>query len=342
MQNRVRVVVASNREMNVDKAVSVHYTCQYEINGKIRMIDSFGNYRSLSGSEVGRKDADGNPVGHIAMILQFSKTVMFKEYIFDDEATDEHNKNIQNIVKLFFGQNPLCLVNGKAHTIGQSGNQFDIIDSNIKTLNAVHSFKDKLRASNKLADMTHANRSDVAFFYGLHPIGKSEEELLVELADSDKGFCLQEDNLADFLKVWVDGKSEERDLLVTFKKAIDQEIIINKQEDGRNSYFLGETFLGSDDIGLIDWSRKNPRDFTEHIVRKTASEDKKEEKVVKSIVTSAITKIDPVHLEELRKQAKQLVDEGFFPKEKWSANLSYDKLKTLLAEVLKKKDEIEA
>ncbi len=342
MLNKVKVVVASNREMHVDKAVAVHYTCQYEINGKVRMIDSFGNYRELSGSQVGRKDADGNPTGHIPIILQFSKTVMYKEYVFDDEATDEHNKNIQNIVQLFYGQCPLFLVNGKPHTPGQSGDQFDIIDSNIKTLTAVHSFKDKLRASNKLADMTHSERSDVAFFYGKHPIGKSEEELLVELADAETGFCLQDENLSDFLKVWVDGKSDERDLLVTFKKAIGQGVINNKQEDGRNAYFLGETFLGSDDVGLIDWSRKNPRDFSEHIVRKTATEEKKEEKVVKSIVTSAITKIDPVHLEELRKQAKQLVDEGFFPKEKWSANLSYEKLKMLLAEVLKKKDEIDA
>ncbi len=338
--NRVRVVIASNRDCNVDKAVSVSYSCKYEINGKTRIIDSFGNYKELVGGMANRKDAEGNEVGPIPMILQFTKTQMFKEYVFDDEAKDEDNVNTQKIVDLFFGKCPLFLKNGKPHTAGQAGDQFDIIDSNIKTLTAAHSFKDKLRASIKLADMSHAERCDVAFFYGLHPIGKSEEELLVELADGETGYCMRDGNLTDFLKIWVDGKLDERDLLVTLKKAIGQEIIANKKEDGRNAYFLGETFLGSDDIGLIDWTRKNPREYNEHIVRKVAEETKKEEKVVKSIEVSGLTKIDPVHLEELRKQAKQLVDEGFFPKEKWSANLSYEKLKSLLAEVLKKKSEI--
>ncbi len=331
MLNKVKVVVASNRDMHVDRAVTVNYTCQYELNGKVRMIDSFGNYRELRGDEVGRKDATGVITGPVPMILQFSKTVMFTEFTYLDDKRDagyaEHDENTKKIVELFFGKNPLFLVNGQAHTVGQSGDHFDVIDSNIKTMNSVNSFKDKLRAANKLADMTHEQRVDVAFYYGLHPIGKSEEALLVELGDGDNGYCLSESNLSNFLKVWVDGKNEDRDLLVTLKKAVGLNIINNKPTDGRAAYYLGNTFLGSDELGLIDWSRKNPRDFTEHVVRKVNDTDKKEEAVVKSIAVAAEGKIDSAEFEALKKQAKALIEEGFISQEANTQFMGYEKLK---------------
>lgn len=322
MINKVRIVTCSNRDVHVDKATTQSYACSYEYKGKIRLIDNFGNYRELSGADA---------KGVSPFILEFSKTKMFTEYVYEENekasSFTDSDSNTKKIVELFWGKNPLCLVNGQAHTAGQSGKHYDLIDNNIKTMNSVHSFKDKLRAAMKLNEMKHSDRVDVAFFYGLHPIGKSEEELLVELGDSDNGYCLADTNLANFLKIWVDGKSEDRDLLVILKKAIDMEVISDKKTDGRHSYFLGESFLGSDETGMIDWVRKNPRDYNEHIVRKVSESEKKDSKVLTSIKTSNETKLSLEEFESLKKEAKALYVEGFIPKGTNNHSMTYDKLR---------------
>ncbi len=345
MKNTVRIVTVLNRDCDIEKATTQNYKCQYEIGGRVRMIDTFGEYREISSNELARTNAEGQRVGHEAGYIQLAKTKMYVEYKYNDNEKDEDfsaaDKNTKKIVELFWGKNPLCLKNGKPHTLGQSGDHYDMIDSNLKTINAVASFKDKLRASNAISEMDHAQRTNVAFYYGRSPVGKSEEELLVDLGDGDDGYCLQDENIHDFLKVWVDGKSSDRDLLVTLKKAIGGEFITNKMTDGRNAYYLGETFLGSDDVGLIDWSRKNPQVFQEHIVRKVSAEDKKESAVVKSIATNATTKVELGILEGLRKQAKELVEEGFISSEANSDKMGYEKLKKTVDAALLKKNSVE-
>ncbi len=322
MQNKVRIVVHSNRDCHVDKAVTIAYPCSYEFGNKIRLIDSFGTYREVGGIEA---------KNYTPLILNFSKTQMWTEYVYEENekelSFDETDKNIKKIVELFWGKNPICLKNGKGHTVGQSSDHFDLIDHNLKTINSVNSFNDKLRAAIKLKEMSVAERVDVSFFYGRNPVGKSDEDIMVDLADLNTGFCMDEKNLSNFLKVWVDNKTEDRDLLVNVKKAIALEIIDEKKNEGRTSYFLGESFMGSDDTGIIDWVRKNPRDYNEHIVRKVKESEKKEEKVITSAKVSSIQKVDLAEFEALKKKAAALIEEGFILPTANTQNMGYEKLK---------------
>ncbi len=347
MVNKVKVVIASNSECNVDKAVSVPYSCQYEYAGKVRMIDIFGTYREVRGNELGRTDDNGNKTGHWPVVIDWSKTRMFHEYIYEDDenASDftEGDKNTKLIVEKFWKGNPLALVNGVPGSNTKSNKHFDVVDSNVKTINALHSFKDKLKAANKISEMTHAERVDVAFYYGLGPVGKNEDELLVELADMEIGYCLQPTQLGEFLKIWVDGKSSDRDLLVTLKKAITLEVIKNKPTDGRAAYYLGDTFLGSDDVGLIDWTRKNPRDFEEHILRKIKEQDSKEEKVIKPVPTAlGQEKVDLAAYNALKRQALELISEGFINAAPDTQKMTYVNLKRVVAEGINKKNNVTA
>lgn len=322
MQNKVRIVVASNPECNIEKAVSVPYSCQYELGGKIRMIDSFGQYREVKGSELGYTNEQGNKVGHWPMMLEFSKTAMFHEYTFNDDSNaDDYDKNTHDIIEKFYKQCPLFLVNGKPHSNTKSNKHFDLVDANIKTATAVSSFKTKLKASTALSNMSYQELCDVAYFYGKSPLNKTEDELLVELGDTEKGYCLSESILADFLNIFVDGKSADKDIIVVLNKAVVMEVVQNRPNDGRAAYFLGDTFLGSDMVGMIDWTRKNPRDYEEYVLRKVEEKDKAQAKstaeVIKPVKVAAVMangqkKVNLELFTQMKEEAKLLQDEGFF------------------------------
>lgn len=148
MRNHVKVVIVSNPECDLKKAVDVNYSCQFDYKGKIRMIDNMGMYRECKQHEVGRKNSENQWVGFTPMTIQFTNTIMSINYSYLENSNDEDfnpdvDGNTRDIVNKFWGLNPVCLLNGKPHTNGQSGVHFDIIDSNIKTIKAVASFKDK-------------------------------------------------------------------------------------------------------------------------------------------------------------------------------------------------------
>jgi hypothetical protein len=340
MINKVRIVLVNNRGCDVKKATQMAYPCTFEYQGKIRMITDSGQYKEINAY-------DAHPPK--ALLVNFSKTSMFVEYAYeaDKNKQNEDDKNKQKIIELFWGKNPICLNNGSSHDNLKVGDQFDMINENTKTVAATTQFKDILRAANKLSSMTHANRLDVAYFYGISPVGKSEEELLVTLADmtpsdngSFNGFCLKAENINEFLRIWVDGKSEDTATMVVLKKAIAHEIIKNRGKDGRSDYFLNDTFLGSDDTGLLDWTRKNEREYKEHILRVVNEKDVKTSKTPASLAKQETVNLSEI--EKLKAQAKELKEEGFIDDSIPVHTMGIEKLKKAIEAAIEKKNAIPA
>lgn len=272
---------------------------------------------------------------------------MFAEYVYetDTEKQSDSDRNTQKIVELFWGNCPVCLNNGKPHHNTKASDQYNLVNDNSRVVASVSRFKDVLRAANKLNSMTHEQRSDVAYYYGISPIGKTSEELLVALADGDsdkngvvKGFCLRSENLDGFLRVFVDGKSDDTEMIIILKKAVAYGVIDNKINEGRNNYYLGESYMGSDELGMIDWSRKNPRDYNEHIVRIVNEKDKKESKEDKSLENQK--KVDLNKLDELRRTAKELKVEGFIEEKVPTQSMGFEKLSAIVAEAQNKKEAV--
>jgi len=345
MINKVKIVLRSNEDCNPEKAVDLQYSMKYQYQGKIRMVDSFGNYQEFSQSEAERKiqvsDKEVREV-HQPMIIKFTKTVMSIEYKYEENEKGgdmtEVDRNIKKIIENFWGKNPLTLVNGDAHTKGQPGNLFNLINTNKMVVNATNSFKDKLRVNTIVYNMSHKEREDVGYYFNRHVIDLTEEELLLDLVGDD-GFLFKSGNVDTFLRVWVDGKVEDRDLTVVLKKAIAAEIIENKVDDGRNNYWLGDTYLGSDEPGLIDWVRKHPRDYNEFIERKVREKEEKDATIIKSVVKGNEGKIDLNKLDDLKKEAKVLCKEGFLEHSTNYWVMSYDKLLPLVEASRAKKNE---
>ncbi len=335
MINRVKLVCVGNEDCLITKSTNQAYPCSYEFEGKTRIITEHGMYKELSSQ-------DANPPK--TLLMNFSKTVMFHEYVYevDKELQTPKDKNTQMIVDLFWKNNPICIVNGKAHANTKVADQYNIVDAGVKTVNSVNRFNDVMKGAIAIQGMTHAERCDVAFYYGQSPIGKSEEELLIFLSDvqSDahgviNGYCLKAENLDGFLRVWVNGKAEDREMLVVVKKAIAFKTIDNKAIDGRNNYYLGESFLGIDETGIVDWCRKHPRDYTEHILRSVNEKNKEGAKSDKSINKNAV---DLNKFDALKKQALELKEEGFIDDKTPVHSMGAEKLTPIVEAALMKKE----
>lgn len=331
MINKVRLTCVGNEGCDVNKATQQAYPCTYEYNGRVRMITDSGLYKEFGPYESNRPKA---------LLLNFSRTVMFHDYEYETEVDKQtqKDKEVLFIIEKFWKSNPLTLVNGNTHH-NSKVSQYNLSDSNTQTMSSATRFKDVLRASNKISDMTHAQRCDVAFYYGESPVGKTEEELLVSLANPE-GKCLSISNIENFLRVWVDGKSDDRDVLVVLKKAVTFGVIADKKFEGRSNYYLGESFMGVDEPGLLDWSRKHPRDYSEHIEREVKARDKKESIGEKSLGKQKV--FDVNKLDEMRRQAKELIVEGFID-EKAHPNtniMGIEKLKVIIEAALEKKNSV--
>ena len=334
MINKVKIVLTHNEECFPDKAVDIQYPMSFEYKGEVRMVDSSGRYHKLN-----RYEADN----HEKMQARFSKTEMSITYEFEDNEKEptftKEDKNTKDIVENFWKHNPICLVNGKPNNNAKSGSNFNLIDTNVRVANATTLFKDRLKANTFIAGMNHEERSDIAYYFNRTVVGLTEEELLLDLV-GENGFLLREENLSNFLRIFVDGKSEDKDMIIVLRKAIAFQIIDNKIDDGRNNYYLNDTFLGSDENGLVDWSRKHPREFEEFIKRKVKEQEEKESKVIRSIEKGNVGRVDIPAFNKLKEEAKDLVDEGFIGKTSNYWNMSFDKLSELVKEAKKKKEEI--
>lgn len=331
MINKVKIACKGNEDCIVGKATNQAYPCTYEYKGKIRIITEHGRYQEITAN-------DANPPK--ALLLNFSKTVMSHDYSYetDKELQTQDDLNTQKVVELFWKNNPLTIVNGKIHSNTKVADQYNIIDVGTKTITSVNRFKDIMRAANKINEMTHLERCDVAFYYGQSPIGKSEDELLVYLADTSTGLCLSIENLDGFLRVWVDGKTEDREMLIVIKKAIVYNIIDNRSIDGRNNYYLNESFMGVDENGMIDWCRKSPRDYNEHIVRVVLETDKSNAKPEKSTISKNI--VDLNEFDSLKRHAKELKEEGFIDDKVSYQSMGFGKLSEVVAAAIEKKNSV--
>lgn len=300
-----------NKNIN-DQALPTHYN----INGKRRML--------LEDDQIVEVDSIENkekPWPSARVLPSSKRGSVVLTYLY------EGNQSIQNIVdkrkieaiNRFWGQHPFLTVNGKATEYTKNA-QFNIVNFTDKSIEAGNTWRDKLAIANRIGDMSYEEKVNLMYYYGESPKGKTENELILMLADFVSGIALKDEERDNFKRIFINNESSDKDIIIIARKALTGNIIETRTQDGRNSYYIGETFIGISFNDIIAFCKREEKVYMDFIVRQVnekypAAVSKPEIKapagmVVPPVITSKSDE-EKKELEELRKEAWEL------RKEKW-------------------------
>lgn len=227
---------------------------------------------------------------------------------------------------IFYGEHPLVKINGKTHVYTKNP-VFNILDMALQTVEDVIDFDKELVVKTAVSKMELSELRDVCYYFGQSPKGKSEGELKVYLAGNNTGLCLvrsgdngQTPNIDRFIKVFVENIStEDRDMKITLRKAIELNVIQNNRANDFDSYYLGATPLGKSLDDLIAYFHKEDQLYAEHVLRVVQEkEDFKKEtadsvQVNEAAKNGKMSEVSEAEVTSLRQEAKRLIKEGFIP-----------------------------
>jgi len=131
----------------------------------------------------------------------------------------------------------------------------------------------RLTVMNIIANLTHEKRQDVAFYFGINPIGMSTKKLLLTLVGRD-GFLMLEKNAKDFIHFMSNLDNKEIIISAVVKKAIalgklnvrsgkyysfgDEQLIGVTEDDVVKYYFANEKMFDFllKEVGISDFSKE--------------------------------------------------------------------------------------
>jgi len=283
---------------------NIQVNCLYEFENEIYILTDKDKMERFP---RGTKSVDLPP----EFTASFDKTripVLRYEYEDGEEATTL-DIQIKEVVMVFWGLNPTCLVNGIKHsnTKAQVLNVEDVILRNVASY---ESWRLQVEVARTIDEFTPEKLLNVAYYYGLRPInGMKRGELILSLASFPDGILHKQIEMgrSKFLEIWSLGKDADRDMIVYLRKAIQYGIIVNKFNAGRDNFFLGQTRLGVNIEDIVTYFRSEEKLYEDHIVREvdgTESIDvkrfKEETKEVDQHQKKAVDGgIDGVELEQL-------------------------------------------
>lgn len=219
------------------------------------------------------------------------KTKPTIEYTFEtwDEGKDkghgktDKDKKIQQLCELYWVQHPMFTSNGS----GSRNKNFKIDLFDIHFLQdekkiKFKKFKEQVSIINRVIDMSVEDRRNVAYYFGVSPMGVPDNELIMNLANFERGLCLREDNYKNFLEVWLSETDAERDYKVNTSKAIKMGIIRNDQKEGRDNYYFGQEFIGTSFNDVLAFCKREVRLYEDSILRDIATKDKENDEKLKT------------------------------------------------------------
>jgi len=317
----------------------------YHINGKIRVLLSEYTYKEYDAYDYEKEKPK-------ELTYTFSKSTMpTKEYEYEKDPTLQtpRDKEIDALVTIFWGQHPQFTINGKSDQRYTKTPNFDLVDMVDKSIATYSVWSNKLSVANKINEMSLDSKRDVAYFFGSSPVGKTEKDLAVILADFSKGVCMNENivsgtksNLDLFLSVWMKETDEERSYVVNTRKAITMGIFLNNQADGRDNYYYGQTFVGNTFNDVLAFCKREGRIYKENIIReidaRQARLDKKATPVNVPIAPRGVAgKAAIEEIEGARAELRQLIKDGHVAPMKGMHLLNIDSLKEAVDQGRKKK-----
>lgn len=259
------------------------------------------------------------------------------EYEDDEKISQKdalgHIQSMRNKRKAeyFYANHKDFTRNGKPHENSVKHPNFNI-EFSTDTLAEKHAtFRDTLLVKNRINSMPFEEKAMVAEYFGYSPKGKTELDLLVDLA-GDNGLCLTEANRKKFLKEWMN-PSADTIMIVNCRKAIRMNIIEERNTAGRIDYYLGTSHLGTKIEDIATYMRANTGVYNEHVLRLVNEEKLTDELKATASFENKIanppswTEAD---LTELRVEAKQLKKDGFIDRLAPVHNMKYENLLPLV------------
>lgn len=270
------------------------------------------------------------------------------EYESDESKQNSTDRKVQQLVKVFFGAHPLFTVNGQL-TKHTKSPMFDITDLSEESNEKLVVWNKKTRVANILTDMDFAEKREVAYYYGINPEGKTDGELTILLGSFEYGDCMEPLNIDGFISTWGEKfQSKEKEYVVMARKAITLNIIeVRNGDDGRENFYLGNTFIGTEFNDVLAYCKREERIYNENIVRGVKAADKfeseeKENEVEKVKVSESMAKeLTPLEIDEMRVECKGLKVAGHIPQNVYPHLMKGDKLLDALTEGRKAKAKAE-
>jgi hypothetical protein len=312
----------------------------HTLEGKVRVLVGETNYKELTQYEYEKEKPK-------ELSFTFSKKGMIKkDYLYeaDPEKQDSTDRNTQQVVEVFWAQHPQFIVNGVAtkYTKVQNFNVSNEVDLTVLNHKL---WSDKLSIINRINSMSEDTKRDVAYFYGLSPVGKSENDLCLLLAEFNTGICLKEKKEGSsvksymdlFLSVWMKDSDTERTYVVNARKAITMGIFLNTQTDGRDNYYYGQTFIGNAFNDVLAFCKREGRIYEENIVREINARENKKIKEAKKEEAAAKPKEVDANSEVLRNEIRAYVKDGSLEPIKGLHLMSVEKMISVIDEVKSKK-----
>jgi len=256
-------------------------------------------------------------------LIKFDKNNRSLEYSYetDEKLQNAIDKKIQMSVIDFWKNHPMVTTNGKSVPGVTKHPMFDIVNANDKSLGELKRWKEILSVANKINELNYQDKVNIAYYFGENPQSLTENELIMRLANFETGICISEGEIDSFLRIWVRNEDSDKDMIVNARKALNYNIIEEKSSDGKNSYYLGETFLGTCFPDILSYCKREEKIYQDYIVRQVNDKENvkgaKKEAVKSSSgipvapVTSPLTPTGISDLEELRKEAVQLKKDKF-------------------------------
>ncbi len=229
--------------------------------GKLRILISDNAFVEVSDM------AKDNP-SPISLVLTPERPKHKIEYSEDDEV-------LSNVVKKFWGEHPLLIRNGKPTKYTKAG-MFNMYDEMEKVSDSYDVWKTALDVMNKVDSMADNELRDVWYYYGLSPVDKKRDELIIKLGHPADGVAVKDltpTKTSKFLEVFSQETESEREYIITLRKALMLSIIIDKMEGNRHNFYHGSVFVGTSFNDLLAYAKREEKVYKESILRRVQEQE---------------------------------------------------------------------
>lgn len=339
-------LVPINPKMVLGNASTILPT-SYTINGRFRYLLSEREYKEIDYSEAAAKNYNLPKIGNYVMNVnkkdlefQYETKTNEKDELIPASETD---RLIKDTVNVFWGQHPMLVLNGKPHFNTNNSPMFNLVDLVKQDAKNFATFEQKLEVAQTIKAMTFEQKKELCYYYGISPYKKTDAQLLLTLADFQTGICMSNDNATEFLKVWGEGNADERNYRIYANKAIEDQTVVNRQNEGRNNYYLGETYLGTTIEDIILFFKRENKLYTDYVQRRSKEKSESNESIAmeKMAKGEKAFKDNDEEVNAMKNKIRDLMKDGHLPSDtRWHV-MGVDKLKATLEQGLKVKGEKE-
>jgi len=316
----------------IDKNISQqNIQCSYQFEGKHRMLiedDSFADYDFVEQKDKPRP---------YERSLSFNKNFLALEYLYESDPSkqSDQDKKIERAIRFFWGNHPLCVVNGKPTKYTKQA-MFNVVNFTDKSMAEIKLWRDVLQVCNAINELSYQEKVNISYYYGQNPQGKTENDLLLTLANYTSGICVTPNEVENFKRIWIKNENSDKDFIINARKALCLSIIEERQYEGKNSYYLGDTFIGTAFNDIVAYCKREELIYQDFIVRQINQKEDFSAEKKESKAQAPVEK--PLLQEELKKEARELKELGLIWKGLNIDNVAYESLEKHVIEGRKKKN----